>query len=192
MIGTVHLSTRRSQREKALSRRALKTLTLPLGILCLAAAFPALFLMGRAGPDLFDCTPRSPRVEGYILVAWYDLERGAGPQKDRGPSAGSPTRVLGYMMDGDQPTSDGQKVNRFVLLPDAGTAVHPAHRLGDQMIDVQLDAGTSVVFKERSLAWAWGTWGVLAGNPSGDRPLYRLQNARVEKAEKAEIEKYFW
>ena len=94
-------------------------------------------------------------------------------------------------MDGDQPVREGTRVNRFVLLPDAGSAVHPAHRFGDQMIDVQLRPGSSIVFKGSSLVWASGTWKVLAGNPAGDRPLYQLQDADVENADKADIPKYF-
>ena len=160
-------------------------------MVCLACAFPALFMMRRAGPDLFDFTPKSPRLDGYTLVAWCDLERGHGALKEGGPSAGSPTRVLGYMMDGDKPVRDGTHVNRFVLLPDAGSAVHPAHRFGDQMIDVQLRPGSSIVFKGSSLVWASGTWKVLSGNPAGDRPLYQLQDADVENADKADIPKYF-
>jgi len=189
--GSRQFPKRRRRKEQALSRNALKSIVLPLIMVCLACAFPALFMMRRAGPDLFDFTPKSPRLDGYTLVAWCDLERGHGALKEGGPSAGSPTRVLGYMMDGDKPVRDGTHVNRFVLLPDAGSAVHPAHRFGDQMIDVQLRPGSSIVFKGSSLVWAFGTWKVLSGNPAGDRPLYQLQDAEVENADKTDIPKYF-
>ena len=191
MSGTARFSTTKRQREGTLSRRALKTLVLPLGVICLASAVPALFMMRRTGPDLFDFTPRSPRVDGYTLVAWHDLERSHGALKEGGPSASSPTRVLGYMMDVDRPIQNGNVVDRFVMLPDAGSAAHPAHRFGDQMIDVRLRIGTSVLFKDGGLVWVWGTWKVLAGNPTGDKPLYQLEDARVELADKAEIGKYF-
>ena len=148
-------------------------------------------MMRRAGPDLFDLTPTVSRVDGYMLVAWYDLERSHGTLKAGAPSAETPTRVLGYMMEGDQPIRDGKEVNRFVLLPDAGSAAHPAHRFGDQMIDVQLKAGTSIAFKGSSLVWVSGAWRLLAGNPAGDRPLYQLSDAQVEKADETEIPKYF-
>ena len=187
----MRFSKRRNQREQALSRTVLKNLVLPLIALCLAAAFPALFMMRRAGPDLFDFTPTAPRIDGYTLVAWHDLERAHSALKAGAPSAGSPTRVLGYMMDGEKPIRDGTEVNRFVLLPDAGSAVHPAHRFGDQMIDVQLRTGTAILFQEGRLVWVWGTWKVLAGNSTGDKPLYQLQDSHVENADKAEIGKYF-
>ena len=174
-----------------MSRSALKNLVLPLIALGMAAAFPALFMMRRAGPDLFDLTPTTPVIDGYTLVAWHDLEHLRGALKAGGPSTGSLTRVLGYMMDGEKPIRDGTQVNRFVLLPDAGSAVHPAHRFGDQMIGVQLKTGTAILFKEGRLVWVWGTWKVLAGDSAGDKPLYLVQDSHVENADKAEIGKYF-
>jgi hypothetical protein len=77
------------------------------------------------------------------------------------------------------------------LLPDAGNAVHPAHRFGDQMIDVRLQAGGTVRFSEGSLVWVWGTWRPLSGNPNRDKPLYEVEDARMEPAAKADIPKYF-
>jgi hypothetical protein len=189
---TTRLSTRRDQREQALFHRALKTLLLPLSLLCFAAAFPALFMMRRAGPNLFELTPRVPSIDDYTLVAWHDLEYAyGGALRVGGPSAGSPTRVLGYMMDTDHPIQDGDAVDRFVLLPDAGSAVHPAHRFGDQMIDVQLRTGTAILFKEGSLVWVWGTWKAIAGDSAGDKPLYQLQEAQAKNVDEEEISKYF-
>ena len=100
-------------------------------------------------------------------------------------------RALGYMMEGDQPVRDGQVVRRFVLLPDKGNAVHPAHRFGDQMIDVQLRPSDSVRFSGGSLVWVWGTLRALPGDPGGPIPLYRLEDARVEPADEGEIPRYF-
>ena len=62
---------------------------------------------------------------------------------------------------------------------------------GDQMIEVRLEAGNEVRFSERSLVWAWGTLRMLPGDPSGHEPLYILENARTEPANKADIQKYF-
>jgi len=95
------------------------------------------------------------------------------------------------MMKGDWPVRDGERVQSFVLLPDAGNPMHPAHRFGDQMIDVRLDGDTAVRFSERSLVWVWGTLRMLPGDPSGHKPLYVLENARTEPANKADIQKYF-
>jgi hypothetical protein len=189
---TTRSSTRRDQRKQALSRRALKTLLPPLGLLCFAAAFPALFMMRRAGPDLFDLTPTVSSIDGYTLVSWHDLVYAyGGALRVGGPSTGSPTRVLGYMMHGDHPIQDGDAVDRFVLLPDAGSGVHPAHRFGDQMIEVQLRTGTAILFKEGSLVWVWGTWKVIAGDSAGGKPLYQLQEAVAKSVDTEEISKYF-
>jgi hypothetical protein len=95
------------------------------------------------------------------------------------------------MMDGDHPVQDGDSVDRFVLLPDAGSAVHPAHRFGDQMIGVQLRTGTAILFKEGSLVWVWGTWKAIAGDSAGDKPLYQLQEALAKNVDTQEIFKYF-
>jgi hypothetical protein len=100
-------------------------------------------------------------------------------------------RALGYMMDGDHPLHDAERVESFVLLPDAGHVTHPAHRFGDQMIDVRLTAGSTIQFSERRLVWVWGTLRTLSGDPGGHEPLYVLENARAESADKADIRKYF-
>ena len=192
MRETTRLSTRRDQRKQALFRRALKNLLLPLGLLCIAAAFPALFMMRRAGPDLFDLTPTVPSIDGYTLVAWHELVYAYGGALRVGvPLAGNPTRVLGYMMGGDHPILDGDAVDRFVLWPDPGSAANPAHRSGDQMIDVQLRTGPAILCKEGSLVWVRGTWKVIAGDSGGDKPLYQLQDALTKNVDTEEISKYF-
>ena len=182
------LSDRRRDR---LSPQALRILVFPIGVICLTAVLPALLLLRTAGPDLFDLTPTSPRVDGYVVVAWHELERARRALKEGEPSSGSPARVLGYMMEADAPVRNGQQIQRFVLLPDAGSAVHPAHRFGDQMVEVHLKEGARVPFVAESLVWVWGTWKLLPGNPNQDKPLYELENARVENASTSDIAKYF-
>ena len=82
-------------------------------------------------------------------------------------------------------------VEKFVLLPDKGNAVHPAHRFGDQMIEVNLRSGERVRFARGTLVWVWGTLRGLPGNPLGSVPLYQLQNARTQPTSQEEIPKYF-
>jgi hypothetical protein len=100
-------------------------------------------------------------------------------------------RVLGYMMEGDLPIRDGERVQNFVLLADAGNPGHPAHRFGDEIIAVRLGAGNAIRFADRSLVWVWGTLRMLPGDPSGHEPLYILENARTEPANQTDIQKYF-
>jgi len=173
------------------ARQALRTLVLPLCLICLAAIIPALLTMRAPSPDLSELTPKVGRVEGCVLVAWYDLERGHRALKTGEPSTGTAMRVLGYMMEGDRPIPNGQPVARFVLLPEAGNAAHPPHRFGDQMIDVRLKEGDTVRFARGSLVWAWGAWRPLPGDPKRDKPLYELQDAHVESAGATDIAKYF-
>jgi hypothetical protein len=142
-------------------------------------------------PDLFDLTPIVSRLDEYVVLAWAELERPKNALKADQPSSGTRIRTLGYMMDGARPAKDGERVLRFVLLPDAGSSLHPAHRFGNQMIDVQLETGNDVRFRERSLVWVWGTLRTLPGDPFGHDPLYVLENARTEPADKADIQKYF-
>jgi hypothetical protein len=51
---------------------------------------------------------------------------------------------------------EGQWVQDFVLLPEAGNFLHPAHRFGDQMITVHLEPDTRVRFSSRALVWVGG------------------------------------
>ncbi|MBZ5625600.1 MAG: hypothetical protein LAQ69_43935 [Acidobacteriia bacterium] len=144
-----------------------------------------------AGPDLFDLTPAVSRSDQYLILAWPDLERARHALNAGAISSGAMIRALGYMMEGDRPLRDGERIQGFVLLPDAGNAVHPAHRFGDQMIDVRLQAANEIRFSERSLVWVWGTLRMLPGDPTGHEPLYVLENARTELANQADIPKYF-
>lgn len=143
------------------------------------------------GPDISDLTPVTQHSDEYLILAWPELERGKRSLSAGGISSGTMIRALGYMMDGDRPIRDGEHVRSFVLLPDAGTLVHPAHRFGDQMIEVRLATGDTVPFSEQSLVWVWGTLRMLPGDPLGPKPLNILENARTEPATKVDIQKYF-
>jgi hypothetical protein len=151
-----------------------------------------LILITTTGrPDLFDLTPVISRSDQYLVLAWSDLERTKHTLHAAGVSSGAMIRALGYMMDGYRPIRDGERVRGFILLPDVGNAWHPAHRFGDEMIDVRLEAGNTIRFTERSLVWVWGTLRMLPGDPLGHEPLYVLEHARTEPANKADIQRYF-
>lgn len=191
MGGTVHLRLARARKRDALSRRAFRIVLGLSALICLPVIAVVVLISRTTGPDLFDLEPKDPNSNGYALLAWYDLERGNHSLKVGGVSTGALMRALGYMMEGEKPVRDGQVLRRFVLLPDKGNAVHPAHRFGDQMIDVQLRPSDSVRFSGGSLVWVWGTLRALPGDPGGPIPLYRLEDARVEPAEEGEIPRYF-
>ena len=141
--------------------------------------------------DLFELTPVVSHSDQYLILAWPELERGRHALHTDAISSGAMIRALGYMMNGDRPVRDGEHVQGFTLLRDAGSAVHPAHRFGDQMIDVRLEEGNAVRFSEQSLVWVWGTLQMLPGDPLGHVPLYVLEHARTEPASKADIQELF-
>jgi len=181
----------RARRHEVLSRRAARTLVGLVALIFLPIIPIGIVITQRAGPDLFDLTPVVSHSDQYLILAWPELERGRHALHTGAISSGAMIRALGYMMNGDRPLRDGERVQGFILLPDAGSAVHPAHRFGDQMIGVRLEAGKTVRFSERSLVWVWGTLQMLPGDPLGHAPLNVLEHARAEPASRADINRYF-
>ena len=172
------------------SRRALQWLIALAAMICLPAVATVILISRTSEPDLFDLVPKVRQLDGYSILAWPDLERAHHALNAGALSSGARIRALGYMMDGDRSAGD-HDVSGFILLPDAGNAFHPAHRFGDQMISVRLEAGKTVRFHERGLVWAWGTLRALPGDASGQKPLYILDDARTQPADKAEIPQFF-
>ncbi len=183
MRRTTRLPHRPARRLEGLSRRALRTLLVPLGAISLAALLPQVLPRSDA-PDLAGLTPRTERLDGYILVRWLDLERGYRSLKHGALQyPGAAVRVLGYVAE----LHSGEPAGRLLLVPETGSA----QRFGDREIEVRLKPGAPVAPAAGSLVWAWGTWKPLPGNPNRETPLYVLQEARVEPAGRAEIAKYF-
>jgi hypothetical protein len=179
---------RQLRRYEVSARRARRML---IGV-TVAVCLPVAIVISRpTPPDLFDLVPKIDQSGGYVLLAWPDLERARAALSTSGIASGTMIRALGYMMEGDQRVRDGDDVERFILLPDVGTPAHPAHRFGDQMIDVRLAPGGRVRFSEKHLVWVSGKLQSLTGNPSGPRPLYLLENADVEPATQTDIARYF-
>jgi hypothetical protein len=183
--------TSQTSRHDALSRRASRTLIVLAASICLPTIVAIVLTTGMARPDLYDLTPVVSHSDRYLILAWPELERARHALYAGAISSGALVRALGYMMDGERPIRDGARVQGFVLLPDAGNPLHAAHRFGDQMIEVRLRAGEVVRFSERSLVWVWGTLRTLPGDPSGHEPLYVLETARTQPADKADLQTYF-
>ncbi|HUE00864.1 MAG TPA: hypothetical protein VMR62_14940 [Bryobacteraceae bacterium] len=144
-------------------------------------------------PDLSDLVPIRNSAENYFILNWPALLRDHPHALIAGSSLffGAPVQALGYMVEGDHAIVEGEWVLDFVLLPDSGNLLHPAHRFGDQMITVHLAPGAHVQFSGRALVWVRGTFRVFSGDPAGSKPLYALEQAQVEPAERREIDKYF-
>ena len=143
-------------------------------------------------PDLSDLTPISQHADNYLVLNWSALLQDQAHVLNTGLAipAGAEVQALGYMFESDRSTSKDQWVQDFVLLPEAGNLMHPAHRIRDQMIAVHLRDGTRIQFSPRSLVWVWGNLQASAGLGHSEA-LYRLERARAKPADKADIQRYF-
>ena len=105
--------------------------------------------------------------------------------------ADAAVQALGYMLESGQPVRSGDWVQDFVLVPDAGNLLHPAHRIPDEMIAVRLQDGEQIQLSLRSLVWVRGRFRPTPGDPAGFQPLYRIDHARAQLADKSDISRYF-
>jgi hypothetical protein len=191
MPGVRYPRSVRAVKHDALSRLTIRKLIVPICAVFLPVTAAIVLTSRVARPDLFDLTPRTTPIDGYVVVAWHELELGRHVLKTGGVSTGAAVRALGYMMGCSEPIRNGQSVRRFILAPETGTAAHPAHCYRDQMIEVRLHANEMARFAERSLVWAWGTLEITAGDPGGHTALYILEGARMEPARTEDISRYF-
>jgi len=162
-------------------------------IACVPVLGAVWAITSTSQPDLSDLAPLKAQSGEYALLGWPTLLRDHSHALKRQAAifSGASIQALGYMMDGAEPIATGQQVTRFVLLPDAGNLLHPAHRFGDQMIAVNLRESDLSTFSPRTLVWACGTLQVSTGDPAGGEPVYALAEAHAELAPKTDIRKYF-
>jgi hypothetical protein len=144
-------------------------------------------------PDLSKLTPIRPRAGRYLVLDWPALLQNKPRVSKTGTVIPAETEVqaLGYMMDGDRSIGKDQWVQDFVLLPEAGTLLHPAHRMRDQMIAVHLEDGTRIQFSLRALVWVRGNIKAAAGLGRRSEAVYTLERARAKPAAKADIQTYY-
>ena len=170
--------------------RALLLVVLVAGVPILGTIFVTA---STSEPDLSDLTPISPRAGKYLLLDWSALLKNEAHllNTEKGIPPGTEVQALGYMMDGDRSIPKDQWVQDFVLLPEAGNLMHPAHRVRDQMIAVHLEDGARIQFSPRALVWAWGNLYASAGLGPRSEALYILERASAKAAGKADIQRYF-
>ena len=148
--------------------------------------------VSTVGPDIADLSPAIARTGDYTILNWVDLERRRRAlQQNARTFTGARIQALGYMMESDRPIPMGKSIREFVLLPDAGNLLHPAHRFGDQMIAVRLTIGHEIEFVPKGLVWAKGILRASSGDPAGSTPLYDLDEATVILASSADIKHFF-
>ncbi len=134
-------------------------------------------------PDLYDLVARPVNQSGSPpVIGWSGLAGGLGDRR---------IRMLGYMMDNEPAIPDGKLVSNFVLVPEAGALLHPAHRIPDEMIDIRLRSGGAIRFQSRQLVWAEGLLNSCYVSDRSSEPLYCLTDAAVEGAEPGDITRYF-
>jgi hypothetical protein len=118
-------------------------------------------------------------ADGVELVGWPQLRPDTALSEHR-------VRMLGYMMDGYRPVADGAPVAMFVLMPEAGHLLHPAHRVREEMVEVWLAEGTSVAYKDRDMVWVEG----LLRRSEG-RSAWAMTSAFVARADERAIAQWF-
>ena len=169
-----------------------RTLALIVTIACIPLLGTVLAVVITTKPDLSDLVPSNAQVGDYIVLSWRELlqthhELSLATAKVDGAAV----QALGYMVDGDKAIHPGDLVQDFILLPDAGNLLDPADRFGDQMVSVHLRESDRMPFSPRQLVWAWGRFRVSRGDSSGPTPLYHLENARTQPADRTDIGQYF-
>jgi hypothetical protein len=118
--------------------------------------------------------------QGTVLVGWGELDR---YNRDGRAS------MLGYMMDGSTPSADGAPVNTFVLMPEAGQWLHPAHRIPDEMAEVR--TVRPIAFKYRQLVWVTGRLNRAINGNREESPAWSLTEAVAEFASDRDITRWF-
>jgi hypothetical protein len=143
--------------------------------------------------ELSELRPRQATSDdGAALVSWKDLETNneAGRQRNPELPAGR-ARMLGYMMDGYQPVRDGTDVKMFILMPEAGQLLHPAHRLPDEMVEVWLADDRSIPYLDRNLVWVEGKLQRVRQKSRDGLASYAIREAAVERASERDITRWF-
>ena len=171
-------------KEQRVSRsEGLRAFVLVIAIACVPVVGTVLAIVTTTEPDLSDLKAiRQPQGQ-YLLLDWSLLRHGQF-------SPAASVQALGYMVESDRSVHTGEWVRDFIMLPEAGNILHPAHRIPDQMVVVRLREGEQIQFAPRSLVWVWGTYRASPGDPAGVQPRYLLDQARVKRAEKSEISWY--
>jgi hypothetical protein len=131
--------------------------------------------------DLSELKPAKQADDaGFVPAGWPELENGGAQGR---------VRMIGYMMDGYRPSPDGSNVDIFVLLPEAGQFLHPAHRIPNQMVEVR--PRRPVRFRNRQLVWAVGLLNRTMGKAGEETAAWAMGDAEVQPAEPRDIPKWF-
>jgi hypothetical protein len=175
---------RRRAQSPASRNKEFRTLVIIMAAVALPLTIEFVLLTADMLVDLSDMKPAQTLVDPNVsLIGWPDLateaQRGNGKPR---------VRMLGYMMDGYMSIRDGESVEMFMLMPEAGQFLHPAHRIPDQMVEVWVKS--RVPFEERSLVWVSGVL-TLTPRQNGEHASYAMRNALVEPAIEGDLKRWF-
>jgi len=133
-----------------------------------------------------------------ILVGWPEMRALQNPQKWSELRQGIRpadirVRMLGYMMQGGTPASEGKEINTFVLMPTTGHILRSDSRNTDDMLEVWLRRPAR--FSDRELVWVSGriehaARASLAGDASPAASCV-MRDSEVWPAEQREITRWF-
>jgi hypothetical protein len=174
-------------------RLEIRMIVLVMVVTCVPALAAVLMIAVSSEPDLTDLD-RVPQPDGApAVLTWPELSRDRKHGLNAAPAVAAGARVmaLGYMMDDNRRVRNREPVRSFLLLPEAGNLLHPAHRIGDQMIEAHLASGHEEPFAARHLVQVSGILRLRPGRPAAEQALYVLDEADVRLIERADIGKYY-
>ena len=190
--------TRRNHVSAARRREESKALALIVSAIVLPLILAFILVAADMRSDLSDLIPAEALPDhSASLIGWPDLEIRRGRSASLEQTCWQPgrrVRMLGYMMDGytpreNRPAQDGVPIGAFVLLPDAGQLLHPAHHDPDQMVEVRL--AETAQLKYRSLVWATGKLARTMGGRDTGHALYAMTEADTKPAVQSDITLWF-
>ncbi len=155
-----------------------------------AVTLPLIVLFGLIAADvrrdLSELQPKPSEVASHTrVVAWEELESANPPLSD----SSQPVRMLGYMIGGYTPQQNGSITSMFILVPEAGHILHPAHRHSDQMVEVWPTRPVQLHY--RHLVWVSGKLTRRNRAVAREVASYSMTNAEVEPAPESEIDRWF-
>jgi hypothetical protein len=170
----------------------IRTVMLVITVACAPALAAVLIMAASSVQDLTDLDRVAQPDGAPPVLTWSELcrDRPHALNAARAVSTSGMVVALGYMMDNDHRGRVDEGVSSFLLLPDRGNLLHPAHRLGDQMIEAHLVRGDEIPFASRRLVRVIGRLRLRRGDPAADRPLYVLEEAEAQPIDRTDIRKY--
>jgi len=164
--------------------------TLTFWTITAAIGLPMILAVALVGLDMradlselkpAELNPASEADKGVSLVGWPDL-KGLRESPAR-------VRMLGYMLDDLRRPHEGNRADIFILLPEAGQFLHPAHRIPDQSVVVW--PTYPVVFRYRQLVWVTGVLSRALRSPGDDLPAWAMTFADMSPADERDIGRWF-